>query len=174
MPIVAAIVFVAIFIAAAVIGGLAVGGQDKPSSVDSGPAPASNCAEACGIWRTRAAETCRAVEQTRLKQDAADATERSYWAALAAHLALAAAAVAAAFIPIVGQAIAIALGAAAAVAAAFAAGLFGKWQGELAQANAARREEGAARARQESARTDLTKQCSEAEAAACLASATTC
>lgn len=173
MPIVI-VIFVAVFIVAAIVIGRVVGSQSPPAPVGSEIKPAGNCADACAAWRIRVGETCLAVEQVRLKQATADATGRQLAAAVATHLALVAAAVAAAFIPFIGPYLAVALGAAAAVAGAFAAGLFGIWTGENAAVEAARREESDARGRQDAARVAVITHCPAEEATACFNATSTC
>lgn len=162
------LVFIAIWLVAGFIMGAVVGGQTRPTVIDASNNSGLDCDGACQQWEERRVQTCGAKQQTRDIQASVDDTGRQLLAATLVHVGLVAAAVAAAFIPIVGQIIAIAIGAAAMVALGFVSMLSGRLAALSSSLDQAKQIERDAIQREADARQNITKACSPERANQCL------
>lgn len=167
-------IFIVVFIIVAFIGGVVTGGQRRPTTIDAGTSSAKDCDGACLEWEARRGETCAAKRQTAMFQATVDATSARLAAATVTHLALVAAAVAAAFIPFVGGAIAVGLAALAAIALTTVSVLAGQLVSQSDSLASAKRMEMDAAARQEAARQKILANCPPDKASQCLSHPAPC
>jgi len=168
------IVFIVVFLVVAFVASVFVGGQNPPTSTNTNNSSELECDRACQQWEDRRLETCQAKRQTSFFQSSVDGISRSLRDAIIVHLALVAAAVAAAFIPIVGQFIAIAIAAAAMIALTFVHALAGQLAGLNSNLTAARRIEQDAMKKEVDARKIITDTCTSEKANQCLSRPSPC
>lgn len=162
------LVFIGIWLIAGLVMGAIVGGQTSPTAIDTSNNSNLDCEGACQQWEQRRGETCGAKRQTRDIQTSVDDTGRQLLAATLVHIGLVAAAVAAAFIPFIGQIVAIAIGAAAVAALGAVSMLTGKLAALSSSLDRAKQIERDAIQREEEARQNILKACPTDRANQCL------
>jgi hypothetical protein len=171
---IAIVIFGIIFFVAAVIIGVIVGNQNPPTSIDASNNMDGKCEANCAQMRLRRSETCIQKRQVAGLQMDVDRLGSQIAAATAIHVALVAATVAAAFIPVAGPYIAAVIGAAAIAALAVVHALFGEWMAKTSQLNQAKGFEAAALAKEAAARTLVLNSCTQEKAIQCFDSLEAC
>lgn len=162
------VIFVIVWLVVGLVMGVIVGSQNKPTDTDSTNNTEVKCDEACQQWETRRVETCRAKNQTTMFQAKADDTSSRLVVATAIHIGLVVSAVAAAFIPIVGQFIAIGIAAAAVIALGVVSALAGQLAAEDSALRQAKEIQRQAEQLESEARITLIQTCSSDKANECL------
>jgi hypothetical protein len=169
-----AVIFVIAFLVAAFVIGVIVGNQNPPTRIDASNNTDGNCDANCAQLQQRRSETCTQKRQVAGLQAAVDSLGRQIAVATAIHVALVAAAVAAAFIPIVGPYIAVVIGGAAVAALATVTALFGEWVAKSSQLNQAKGFENTAMVNEAAARSLVLNTCSTEKANLCFNSLEVC
>ncbi len=169
-----AVVLVIAFLIGALIIGVIVGNQNPPTRIDASNNTDGKCDANCAQLQQRRSETCTQRRQVAGLVAEVDSLGRQIGVAVAVHLGLAAAAVAAAFIPIAGPYIAAVIGAAALEALAVVHALTGEWLAKSGQLNQARGFLQTAEANEAAARALVLSTCSTDKANQCFAGLEVC